>query len=184
MADKLPKISITYKGIFDFGDIYGLIHDFLKDKEYTGKDFAGQGPKDMYEFEYIEKGDVAKQYQIKWEAKKEDESFFTAKVNVKFEGKNIAKTEIMHEGVKVKVDNGEISIEIESEFDTNYDKATKEHPFVKHFKSKFERMMRDIKKGYKKSLEGDMEELHNLMKRYFKMKGDKVVASVAPVRKG
>lgn len=182
-VDELPKITINYKGIFDFGEIYGLVHDFLEENEYT---YPGHksGPKDLYEVEYIEKGESPRQYQITWKSEKKSDEFFTARINVNFRGTDISKTEIMHEGKKVKVDSGDIVIEIKSEFETDYSKATEKHPFVKHFKSKFEGMVKDLKKGSKESFEGNVSDLHNLIKRYFKMRGDTKTAEVAPVRKG
>jgi hypothetical protein len=183
-VDELPKRSVTYKGIFDFGEIYELVHDFLEEKSFTGSEHSGFGPTDMYEVEYLEKGESPRQYQIKWKCKKSIGDFFEARISITFQGKNIAKTEIMHEGVKEKVDNGEITIDVKSEFETNYNKATKEHPFVKHFKGKFEAMMKKEKLSSKKGFKANIEELHELIKHYFKMKGKKLVASVAPVRKG
>jgi len=182
-VDELPKITINYKGIFDFGEVYGLVHDFLNDNEYVYPNHKA-GPKDLYEEEYIEKGESPRQYQIKWKSEKKKDEFFTGRINVTFKGTDITKTEIMHDGKKTKVDNGDIVLEISSEFETDYKSATEEHIFVKHFKKKFEKMIKSRKKGIKESFEGDVKNLHNLIKRYFRMRGDTNVAEVAPVRKG
>ncbi len=184
VEEKIPKRTVNYKGVFEFSEIYKLVHDRLNDMSYTSADYKGVGPKDLYELEYIEKGESPIQYLIRWKSLKKSQEFFTFKIDVLFQGKDISKTEIMHEGKKVKVDSGEITIEIDAAFVDDSDEEAKKHPFLKHFSEKFKKMTKDVKKTEKEAFAGDVDGLHDVVKRYFGMKGKYMPAEVAPVRKG
>ena len=45
-------------------------------------------------------------------------------------------------------------------------------------------MISGMKKKEVESFEGELRDLHNFIKRYFKMKGEKLIAELSPVSKG
>jgi len=184
-TEELPKISISYKGIFDFKEIYGLIHAFLNEKEYAALDYKGAGPSDLYETEYIEMGDSPRDYLIKWKSKKaSSDDYFLSHIDVTFRGTALSKTEIMVDGKKESMDKGDITVDIKSSLDIDVNKINESHWLIKHFKGTFKEIMSNMKKREKDSLENDVKDLHNFIKRYFQMKGEKVLAEVSPVKKG
>ncbi len=185
-VDEYPKISVTYKGAFDFGEVYSLIHDFLADQGYQAADFSGAGPSDLYEIEYIEVGDSPRDYLIKWKTKKSgQQDFFLSRIEITFRGTAVTKggAEMMIEGKKEKLDKGDLTIEIKSSFETDVKKIMDDHWLVKHFQGKFKEMISGMKKKEVETFEGELRDLHTFIKRYFKMKGDKMVAELSPVNK-
>ena len=184
-VDEYPKISVAYKGAFDLNEIYSLMHDFLAELGYVAADFDDVGPSDLYETEYLEVGDSPRDYLAKWKTKKSgQQDFFLSRIDLVIRGTAITKTEVMVGGKKEKLDRGDLTIEIKSSFETDVKKIMENHWLVKHFKGKFKEMISGMKKKEVESFEGELRDLHNFIKRYFKMKGEKLIAELSPVSKG
>ena len=184
-VDDYPKVTVAYKGVFDFKEIYTLLHDFLVEKGYIAADYIGVGPSDLFETEYLEVGESPRDHLIKWKTKKEGaQSFFLSRFDLTFRGTAVTKTEVMIDGKKEQMHKGELSIEIKASFETDVKKIMDNHWLVKHFQDKFKEMTKTMKKGEQDAFEGDLQDLHNFIKRYFKMKGERFVAEVSPMNRG
>lgn len=183
----LPKVGITYKGFFDFDQLYNMIYAFLVENQFVAKDFGGSGDKTIYETKYIDVGDTPKNILTYWEAKKElkDNTFYRYVMNIKIRGLAITKSEVMVEGKKVAGHQGEVSVEIKSAVETDFQNKWENHWLLKHLLKRYdERIMKKEYKTEEDNLFATLMDIHTRIKRFFKLRGGEQTAEIAPIKQG
>jgi len=182
----LPDLKITHKGVFLFGDVYKIMHDFLKQRDFVVHDFPEHGGSaDCYEISLLMKGETKKNYIIIWKTKKElPGDYFRYIFDLKIEGKGLSKKEIVHDGKKVEVDDGELTVTISGKVETDYKKEWEKHWLLKHFVSVYDKkiMKSEMSGEHEASLFSTMTDLQNTLKRYFKILGASVTGAIYPER--
>ena len=167
----LDTLTIIYRDVFHMKGLYEMMHDWLV--EYGYKDNNGDDG-DAFEAFYWERrkpGTSAKDFNIWWRLKKEISPWWTYFLNVDFVGIHIGNTEVMHEGKKVKLNDGELDLFITPYYVLDYNKMWKGgtifDPFLRPLR------LRMIKKDFswhKKEMEEDARKLQMLVKDYFDLK--------------
>ncbi|MBW3012076.1 hypothetical protein KY311_02745 [Candidatus Woesearchaeota archaeon] len=175
-SGKIPKITVTYKGVFAFDTIYELVRDFLVENGFVDIDFPQSGGKpDMWEKRYLEKGSPVTGYWINWETKKvpENNTYYRYILNISFQGVAVSQVDVMEAGKKVTRHKGEININIEGEVQTDFNKEWENHWLLKHFKNTYDNkiMKEEFKDMHEATLYKTMYRLQSVVKRYFKLMG-------------
>ena len=180
--DKVPKLKLSYKGIFDLNLVYMLIHQFLMDEGWKSKSNP-QG--DDYEVYYLEKGDDRISYIIKWEAEKIHNEYMKFYMDVTINGRNLSKQEVMLEGKKATVDSGEIVVEIQGSIESDWKGNWEKHWALKHFQKYYERKLEeDLGGDIGMPLYEDINDLYNLVKGHLKLRGGEYELQPLPKRPG
>ncbi|MFP4111375.1 MAG: hypothetical protein ACLFPQ_02700 [Candidatus Woesearchaeota archaeon] len=143
---KLDQLVVIYKDIFNFKNLYEMMHDWLL--EFGFKDYNGD-KKDSFETFYWERrkpGTQAKDFNIWWRVAKPVSAWWQYKLNIDFIGLHIDNTEIMYEGRKVKLQNGEINVFITPYIVLDPDKKWSGGTILDSFTKSFR--LRTIKKEF------------------------------------
>lgn len=182
----MPKVAVTYKGVFSFKEIYKLIHDYLAGNGFVAMEYPDYGSgadPDLYEKRYVEKG-TPKEVLISWSSKNEVTDYYRWVIDVDFQGTAIADTEVMVEGKKAKMDKGEIKIALKGYLETDYQKKFEKHWLLKNFAKHYdEKIMASEAKEEEGTLASIYSGLHTQIKRYFRLMGGEVPAEITPPKK-
>ncbi len=190
MAKKsLPSLKVTHKGAFSFKDLYGVMYEFLKQNSFTTYDFPEfGGGDDQYEFYFLVKGSGPKNYKAKWKAKKivPDTNYFRYTLEIEIEGKGISQKEIVVDGKKLNVDDGEVTITMKGDLETDFKKEWEKHWLLKHFQGVYDKriLKEEIEEEHEGGLMKTLLAFQNTVKRYFRIQGGKEVGGILPQRPG
>ncbi|MFT7615990.1 MAG: hypothetical protein ACI8Y7_000818 [Candidatus Woesearchaeota archaeon] len=111
---RMDWYEITFKGVFSLGSLYKMMHDWLRVHKFVSRD----GTKNIEQFEeyYYEKtlpGGGAKNMWMWWRVEKQPPTdMFLYHVNIEFQVLAIKEKEVMYQGKKVKMDEGEVTVRI------------------------------------------------------------------------
>ena len=179
MADRIPdylikegpfsKWELVVRDTFNLKELYVRLHEFLKDEEFVDLGSGG----DNYETFYYEKdnGDGTTDHKIWWRAARFSKN--PAHNNIKFymqldmKTVRMQKKEIIVDGQKQKLDNGELEFKFYLFIDYRNNKddthAFDNHFILKHFKNlfwnKWNREPENLAKGEAMAFSNDMYSL-------------------------
>jgi hypothetical protein len=117
--------KISYKGIFDLQELYNLMRGNLM--------MAGwDDPVEKGEEKYSEKVKPnGKMIEIVWKTSKEEEKgYFKLQMTIKFFIMGLNEVETEKDGKKLKLDKGDIAIEVSSKIMENAKNAWEEHSLM------------------------------------------------------
>lgn len=168
-GDPFNKWELTIKESFDFKELYKRIHEYLVEEGFSDM-FSGGDDFETYYHE-TEAADGMKTHKIWWRAEKFAKS--EGHDNIKFyfildfTTQMMVKKEIMHNGQKVKLDNGELKLECEFYIDFEANKTDRDafsnHFIMKYFKrkmrTKYNRKIESLAKGEVMVLSNDLYDL-------------------------
>ena len=113
--------KITYKHLFDLGELYGHANSWLKHNGYTVEEKA-----------YKEKvGAGGKDIDIEWEATKDLDEYSKFKLAIEWSISGLTDVEVQKEGGNVKMNKGEVSIEVSMALVLDYKDKWEESPWLK-----------------------------------------------------
>lgn len=111
-APSVPTLKINFKGLFDMKELYKLIHEWLKDADWTDieetDDFA-------HEVLYHERIGISglKDLWIWWKMKKASgNKYYSYSMDINFLIIAMGTSEVIYNGQKVKAHDAEVVIEI------------------------------------------------------------------------
>ena len=168
---KLQKLKITYKGAFNFKNLYKYMHNWLVDEGFVDDNNFGE---DMWETFYWERRSASgmTDYNIWWRTKGWPDDigpnpWILYKLNIDFLGIAIGKTDIMHEGKKISAHNGELNIDIIPSIEFDYSKKWSGDLFISRWLDTFSRRtMRPIVKQHKDYVEDSAFRLQESIKDF------------------
>ncbi|MFC1754318.1 hypothetical protein ACFL96_13160 [Thermoproteota archaeon] len=100
---KLVNFSLNYKGEFTFERMYKMVREWVLENGY--------GPDKWMEKLYLQRESPAGTEQwVWWRTQKKINNYVTYKFNIDFHTLTMKKVEIVHEGKKIKTNNGEVEI--------------------------------------------------------------------------
>ncbi|MBT4539283.1 hypothetical protein HOI26_05945 [Candidatus Woesearchaeota archaeon] len=177
LFSEFQPVSLKYKDIFDFSELYTAFHDWLQEHDWGCAD----GDLDRWETYYLEKigKGGAKDIKSWWRLKKNpaDTEGFTYYLDINFHAIALMKTEIIKNGQKIKSNKGELTITIVPWLDSHYqkdysDKDNKaKNKFLTWMKGVLSGgLLRQIKEQRKKELYQEVYQLQNFLKQWFKLK--------------
>jgi len=169
----LFKWELVLKDSFNFELLYKKLHEYLPEEDWEDL-YRGS---DDYETMYYEKdnGGGAVSHDIWWRAKKKPKNDLNGKLMFyfKMDIKTLVlkKKEVMIDGKKVKLDNGELGVNCWFYLDVtnnDYDKKWMKHPILKHFPKFFERNkdMRAAIEFAEVELKGQSDDLQTFFETY------------------
>ena len=103
---KVPQMYFNYKGRVHFQEWYKLVYNLLIEKGYTSAENPGD-PNYAEYYSQINLSNGAKQHWIWWRTISVRDEMFTFYINVEFQTLNLKTIEVMHNGKKIKVNDGE-----------------------------------------------------------------------------
>jgi len=123
---KVMSTTIKDKGIFDMGELYSLIKEWLTWEGY------GDEKKTFQEEIYVEriKGD-SKQIEIKWRAEKFMGPYISHTINITFNILGMKDIELEIDGKKIGTNKLDLSLKMNAEVTTDRQDKFKKRKFIK-----------------------------------------------------
>jgi hypothetical protein len=169
VKEALPAMKLKYKDIFDLKEFYLALREWVVDNGWKDEEDSTDHMESLYG-EKVSGG--GREIFFWWRLFKPAEG---AKLNyyidMDFHCLAIKDTEVIKDGTKIKVNKGEINIEIKSFIDLVYESELSGNWLTREFKSFF------TKKIYTKQIELRRKELYqeiyafnNYIKQWFKLR--------------
>ncbi len=171
----VPKFRVKYKDIFDIKAFYESLHEWLL--EYGWHDTEDKS--EHWETYYAERINQtgAREIWWQWRCVRDPSNAPMLRYYLDFDVHCIAitDTEVVKEGMKLKVNKGEIEINIQSSVEKTYvqefDKDTVWGWLLRQVKDLFsQRVYKKILEERKKELYQETYALQNFIKQWFKLK--------------
>ncbi|RME77810.1 hypothetical protein D6774_03235 [Candidatus Woesearchaeota archaeon] len=108
---ELGSVNLTYEGIFDFKELYRLVDDFARTKNY------GKNEKVNKEIVHEDGKDI----QIVLEIQKEQTDYVAKKLKIVFDAKNVKDVEVNLDGKKLKMHKGTLFFSIKGYLITDWE---------------------------------------------------------------
>ncbi len=168
---KREKLSVVYKGIFEFKNLYAFMYEWLRDEGF--RDYDGG---EMWETFYWERRTPSghTDYNIWWRLQMQppgqSSAWFLYRLNVDFTGLGIQKTEVMHNGKKVGAYNGEIGVNISPVVLVDYNSFSKKGSVLGSFinsKMFLNRIMKKDLKYHKDTMDDIAYRFQEALKDFF-----------------
>jgi hypothetical protein len=163
-------IRIKYKDVFEFKPFYESLHEWLM--HYGWSDIEKE--KDHWETAYVERIDRngAKEIWISWRTYKDAEGGpFRYYLDFNFHLLGLTSTEVVKDGMKLKVNKGELELHINAVIEKTYEEGLKKIPFIGQFTELFnKRVYRQEYEERKKEFYQEVYVLQNFIKQWFKLK--------------
>lgn len=172
LFDQYSPIKIKYKDIFDFGELYQALHDWLLEDRGWGDE---EGDLDHWTSYYSEKIDKSggKEINVRWRLKKEpkDTDGFVYFLSINFQLMGLKSTEIIKNGQKIKAQKGECEITIVPYLQEAYKSEYTKKGLRKWMGGVLSGgVYRKIAEQRKKELYQEVYQLQNFIKQWFKLK--------------
>lgn len=118
--DSLIKSKVRHVGVFNFKDLYTVLYEWLVDESY-----------DMNEKAYKETigPGGGKDIEIEWDAVKKVSDYFKFNINVKWKVIGMTSVEVEIDGVKQKMNKGDLTLEIKTTLLKDYESRWESKPF-------------------------------------------------------
>lgn len=163
-------LRVKYKDVFDLKAFYESLHDWLLHNNWVDV----EEKKDHYENFYGERigREGAKEIWIQWRPFKEAEGApITYYLDFDFHVLGLSNVEVVKEGIKMKVQKGELDLYITPYIQKNYEEKFSKHPFLKQILPIFnKRIYREQYEQRRKELYNETYILQNFIKQWFKLK--------------
>ncbi len=176
MIEVMPAMKIKYKDIFDIKEFYLAMKEWCMDHGWRDEE-DGSEHMESYYGERINNG--VREIFFRWRLFKPAEGSAKAKVGHKlnlyldldFHAIGLVDTEVIKEGAKIKVQKGEINIDIMAMIDKVYEQEFAESELLKKLKNIFTaRIYQGILDQRRKELYQEMYVLNNYIKQWFKLR--------------
>tara|TARA_Y100000310_G_C20501570_1_gene724260 strand:- start:254 stop:850 length:597 start_codon:yes stop_codon:yes gene_type:complete len=172
LIDVVPggKFTLKYKDIFDMKAFYESLHEWFLEHGWSDLEEG----KDRWERIYKEKigQGGAKEIVIHWKVTRDAEDApFRYYLDLHFHCVALIKTEVIKDGEKIKVDKGEVEMEISPKLEKLYETSFAENSFLKRITNIFTKRIYNKSVGEKKKeLYQEAYVLNNFIKQWFKLK--------------
>jgi len=161
--DILFKTKVKHKGIFDFAELYRILHEWLIDQGY-----------DLNEKKYKEVVGArgTRELEIEWEALRKVSDYFRYLLEVKWHPIEMTDVEVEIEGVKKKMNKGQFEIEVKSTLIKDYEDRWASKPIIKFLRGLYDRyIIKDKIEQYETRLIGEMDEFVGQAKSFLALTG-------------
>jgi len=161
--DSLIKSKVRHVGIFNFKDLYTILYEWLVDESY-----------DMNEKAYKETigAGGGKDIEIEWDAVKKVSDYFKFNINVKWKVIGMTSVEVEIDGVKQKMNKGDLTLEIKTVLLKDYESRWESKPFFKFLRTLYDRyLIKERISSYEGKLIGEMDELVSQAKSFLALTG-------------
>ncbi|OYT40816.1 hypothetical protein B6U80_02380 [Candidatus Pacearchaeota archaeon ex4484_26] len=128
--DKVVSLMVRQKaGLFSFKELYGFAYRWLTTEEY-----------DVDEKEYTEKvKPYGKEIFIEWRARRRISDYFRFYIQVVFVVLGMTEVEVQKDGQKIKLNRGEIRIDVNVFLEKDYENRWETSPIAKFMRGIYDR---------------------------------------------
>ena len=183
----IEPFRIKYNDVFHLRNLYNMMHEYLLDELWMGFDKPMGGPYPNLAHWDIEKLYMERHHQkslhaggtelwIWWRLRKspfgKNQGYYDYHLDIDFHGVYLQKQEIMHQGKKIKVDQGEIEIRLRPKLvRTEMAEKWQTHWLLKHFHEMYEQRIisQDLDK-LEKDLWRHVYKLQGVIKAYLNLR--------------
>jgi len=151
---------------FNLKALYQHLHEWGLEKEYVPSESDSDFPETLYYDARLPEGNSL---WIWWRLKHVPHSnpFYRYVINLDWHTTKIKDTEVIHNGKKHKMQQGEIVLSCQAILETDYQNQWGGSSFMGRFKEAFwKRFMWKNTEKFKADLKADVEDLHETIKRY------------------
>lgn len=168
---KAAGFTVNYNDVFVAKYFYRLLREWLVDNGYGDRDDS-KWP----EVFYLQKENpqTGKEIWLRWRLQKNPDisgsKMWRYDVDIDIHYLGLKETEITHKGKKLKMDKGEVEVQVAAYLIIDYEKVWESHKWLKHYK-KFilNKLMKNKQEYYKNKLTGEMESFQDAMKEYLQL---------------
>jgi len=125
------KDKIKYVGIFHLKDTYKMMFEWLNDKGYAVDETSYK--------EVIRNNE--REVEIRWIVTKEQSDYFQYEFSVFFHGLNVVNTEVEVDGVKKKMQKGELTTEFSWTINKDYKNRFSQNEFSKRVRNYYDKYL-------------------------------------------
>ena len=175
----IPELRVKYRDVFSLRNLYIMLHELLLEEGWKGPD----GDPDHADIEALYSENVyqkgihrgGKEVWFWWRAQKFAEGkysgYFKNTLDIDAHVVYLQNVEIVHQGKKMNVQNGEIEMFFRPRILLDYNHEWDKHWFLKHIKPVFEKriMHHEIEKR-EKELWRDAYRIHAKVKQYLQLR--------------
>lgn len=161
--DILIGTKVKHTGYYDFKETYRILFEWLLDKGY-----------DMNEKSYKEvlQAGGAKEIEVEWEAVRKVSDYFRFYIWVKFHPMGMTTVEVDVDGVKQKMNKGQMDIEVKCVLLKDYEERWSTGPFLKFLRTFYDKyLIRERVEKYEEKLILEMDEFVGQAKSFLAMTG-------------
>jgi len=148
-VDKIYDGKVVHGGTFDFKGVYSFLHEWLSDENGYA----------VIEKKYSEKikGD-SKDIEIEWECYKKVNDYFRLKLKVKTRVIGLTNVEVQENGVKKKMNKGEIEVKMDGFLEKDYENKWEENAFMKLMRGVYDKfIVKNRIEQYEDKIVGDID---------------------------
>lgn len=167
----VSNITINVEQPFNFKNLYKAMHEWLIENRFVDRDEGN----DTWEVYYNERvGEAGKELIIEWDMIRDVEGnkYYRYALNIDMHLLRLKKVEVMIDGKKTKLDEGELKLKIKAVVETDIEGKWEKHWFLKNFKRVYDQKL------FKEELQGMHEinlvrlvyEFQSLVKDYLKQR--------------
>ena len=161
--DTIFSSKVKYSGVFPFPDFYRFCYDWLKDDAEL----------DIVEDQYVEKiKGNSKDIDIVWTGSRKASDYFKFSVKVKFRILGMTNVEISQQGVKVKMNQGNVEVKLAGTLIKDYQGKFEQNAFQKFLRSIYEKWVIPSRVSeFEDKLAKDCDEFLSQIKAYLDLEG-------------
>jgi hypothetical protein len=161
--DSLFKSKVKHSGVFDFKELYRILYEWQIDQNY-----------DMNEKSYKENigAGGAKELEIEWEASRKVSDYFRFQIDSKWRIIGMTSVEVEIDGVKQKLNKGQLEIEFKCTLIKDYEDRWTKSPLFKFLRTLYDKyLIKERTEQFEGKLIGEMEELVGQCKAFLALTG-------------
>jgi len=170
LVDVSSFSKLKYKDIFDLGEFYDALHEYLQEMEWKDEDDQSDHWETYYGERVAQGG--AKEIWWRWRMlKKAQGTKLTYFLDMTTHLLGVTSAEIVRDGQKIKTNKAEIEMSFRTSIQQDYLNEFRHHLILKHFGDWFaKKIYFRVLEQRKKELYQEAFELQSFMKQWFKMK--------------
>ena len=161
--DQIIKEKLDHTGLFNFAELYGFMHNWLKENLYG-----------VNEDKYSEKvTGNSRDISFEWKATREISDYFKIEYGIKVEVLGLSDVEVEIDGKRKKMNKGKISMEIKGVLikdpKNNWDET---RPFFKFLRELYDKYIMPSRiKSVEDKIESDVRAFKDEIKAYLELTG-------------
>ncbi len=164
--------KVKYRGVFDLKDLYRNCTDVLKDKGFVDNK-SYRYMETLYQEKISANPREGKAMWIWWRTDKSGDGspYYTQHIDLTFHMRYLKEIEIMEQNRKIKVDSGEVEVEIEAYLCLDPEGKWEKHWLLSHVhETYYKRMWRKQRESILATIKSDAETVANFLKGALELK--------------
>jgi hypothetical protein len=156
----VDKVRLSYEGLFSVADFYKMIDEFFEEKNY-----------DKRELKNIERVSPEGKYiEIELLPWKKVSDYAKNEIRVRMMMSNIKDVEVEKDGVKVKLNQGNLQIVFDAYLTTDYENRWESKPYFFFLRTIFDKYLyRPFQSGFQQGVKSDFVELRDRIKAFLNL---------------